>query len=262
LKTLQSRLKNAPEGSYTKRLFEDPQLLKAKLLEEAEELTQAITREEIVAEAADVLYFALVACTKAGISLKDIGDVLDQRAKKVSRRPGNAKPAYLEKLDAKEKLLKEEEEKAAKELQLLQEKEREAKDSRKEEPHEMTRLRRIGLAEIPDLRREPVDAETRKIAEEIVGDIRNKGEAAFLAHAIRLGDLKKPEKEGEKPEFIVTKEEMRKAYQALDVEDRIVLDHTANRIRAFARAQRTCLQGLRVSVTPPSCPPPQFVDIF
>ena len=149
-------------------------------------------------------------------------------------------------------------------MQLLHEKEREAKekDSRKEEPHEMTRLRRISLAEIPDLRREPVDAETRKIAEEIVGDIRDKGEAAFLAHAIRLGDLKKPEKEGEKPEFIVTKEEMRKAYQALDVEDRIVLDHTANRIRAFARAQRTCLQGLRVSVTPPPSPPPNFVDYF
>ena len=34
MRTLASRKQSAPEGSYTKRLFDDPTLLKAKLLEE------------------------------------------------------------------------------------------------------------------------------------------------------------------------------------------------------------------------------------
>lgn len=244
MNTLQSRLQNAPEGSYTKKLFEDPKLLKAKILEEAEELTQATTKEEIASEAADVIYFALVACAKAGLSLRDIGDVLDQRALRVSRRPGHAKPAFVEKLEAKEKKLQEERERKA------LERDREAKEREKDNRQytHQTQLRRMAVSELPDLRREAVDAETRKIAEQILGDIRDKGEEAFLAHAIRLGDLKKPEKEGEKPEYIMTKEDMRKAYQSLDPEDRRVLEGTAERIRFFARAQRTSLQALCVPV--------------
>ncbi|KAG0672924.1 trifunctional histidinol dehydrogenase [Kluyveromyces marxianus] len=40
-KLLQDRLVNAPEGSYTKRLFNDRDLLDAKIKEEAEEVTEA-----------------------------------------------------------------------------------------------------------------------------------------------------------------------------------------------------------------------------
>ena len=38
--TLRARRASAPEGSYTKRLFEDPVLLRRKLLEEANELAE------------------------------------------------------------------------------------------------------------------------------------------------------------------------------------------------------------------------------
>lgn len=38
MRTLAARRKAAPEGSYTKRLFDDPVLLKAKLLEEVQNL--------------------------------------------------------------------------------------------------------------------------------------------------------------------------------------------------------------------------------
>jgi phosphoribosyl-ATP pyrophosphohydrolase len=90
-RVLQSRLDAAPSGSYTRRLFEDAGLLGKKLIEEARELAEATTRDEVVWEAADVMYFALVAATRAGVSLRDIEDELDRRALKVTRRRGDAK---------------------------------------------------------------------------------------------------------------------------------------------------------------------------
>jgi phosphoribosyl-ATP pyrophosphohydrolase/phosphoribosyl-AMP cyclohydrolase len=91
MRCLQQRLADAPIGSYTRRLFDDPHLLKSKMLEEAGELNAASSRDEVTAEAADVLYFAMVHMAKNGISLDAVADVLDRRSLKVTRRPGNAK---------------------------------------------------------------------------------------------------------------------------------------------------------------------------
>jgi phosphoribosyl-ATP pyrophosphohydrolase/phosphoribosyl-AMP cyclohydrolase/histidinol dehydrogenase len=79
------------QGSYTKRLFDDPDLLRRKLLEEVQELVEAEEPDHIAAEAADVLYFTLTRCVAAGVGLSDIERHLDQRTLKVTRRPGNAK---------------------------------------------------------------------------------------------------------------------------------------------------------------------------
>ncbi|KAJ2998674.1 trifunctional histidinol dehydrogenase [Globomyces sp. JEL0801] len=92
-RTLINRLENAPEKSYTKRLFEDKTLLHSKITEEAEELCTAKSQDEVAWEAADLLYFALVKCVSEGVSLADIEKHLDKRSKKITRRPGNAKPA-------------------------------------------------------------------------------------------------------------------------------------------------------------------------
>lgn len=64
--TLKSRKQSAPPGSYTDRLYNDSKLLHAKIREEAEELCEAESKEEIAWEAADVLYFTFVKCAKAG----------------------------------------------------------------------------------------------------------------------------------------------------------------------------------------------------
>lgn len=85
----------APAGSYTKRLFDDHELLRNKLLEEAQELGEATEKDHVAAETADLLYFALVACVKAGVSLSDVEAHLDRRALKVRRRQGDAKPARI-----------------------------------------------------------------------------------------------------------------------------------------------------------------------
>ncbi|KAF9009001.1 histidinol dehydrogenase-domain-containing protein [Cyathus striatus] len=92
--TLRLRFESAPEGSYTKRLFSDPELLRSKIMEEADELCCATTKDDIAFEAADLLYFALTKCTAAGVAFADIEHSLDQKARKVTRRPGNAKPQW------------------------------------------------------------------------------------------------------------------------------------------------------------------------
>jgi phosphoribosyl-ATP pyrophosphohydrolase / phosphoribosyl-AMP cyclohydrolase / histidinol dehydrogenase len=95
--TLKSRLESAPEGSYTERLFNDPDLLRSKVMEEADELCGAETKEQVAFEAADLFYFALTRCIAAGVSLVDIERNLDAKARKVSRRPGNAKARWSSK---------------------------------------------------------------------------------------------------------------------------------------------------------------------
>ena len=94
-RTLKSRLADAPAGSYTRKLFDDPSLLAAKIREEADELIAAKGAEEASAEAADLVYFALAKAAAEGASLASIEEVLDRRSLKVSRRPGLAKPAYV-----------------------------------------------------------------------------------------------------------------------------------------------------------------------
>lgn len=84
--TLRARLAAPPEGSYTAKLVADPALLAAKLREEADELAQATTREEVVWEAADLFYFALVKLAAAGVDLAEVERHLDRRARKVTRR--------------------------------------------------------------------------------------------------------------------------------------------------------------------------------
>ena len=93
-KTLQSRKDSAPEGSYTARLFNDSQLLRAKIIEEATELCDATTKEHIAFEAADLFYFAMTKCVAAGVSLEDVERNLDAKSIKVKRRQGDAKPAF------------------------------------------------------------------------------------------------------------------------------------------------------------------------
>lgn len=94
-RTVTERQTNAPEGSYTARLFGEPGLLPGKLREELDELLEAATPEAVAWEAADLLYFLAVRAVQGGASLERIESELRNRELKVSRRPGNLKPAAL-----------------------------------------------------------------------------------------------------------------------------------------------------------------------
>lgn len=99
---LKERLANAPEKSYTRRLFSDPDLLTAKIKEEAEELTEAESKSELAWEAADLFYFAMTKLVANGVSLSDVETNLNKKHLKITRRKGDAKPKFLETTKASE----------------------------------------------------------------------------------------------------------------------------------------------------------------
>lgn len=84
-------MKNAPSDSYTQKLFNDPTLLNAKLVEEARELTETLDAQSTVHEACDVIFFALTKCAKFGITLTDLEREFDRRSLQIVRRGGFAK---------------------------------------------------------------------------------------------------------------------------------------------------------------------------
>jgi len=86
---LADRVANPVAGSYTDRLVRDPALLAAKLAEEAGELAEASGAADVAWEAADVLYFCLVALAARGVPLEAAIRELDRRALTVRRRDGS-----------------------------------------------------------------------------------------------------------------------------------------------------------------------------
>jgi phosphoribosyl-ATP pyrophosphohydrolase/phosphoribosyl-AMP cyclohydrolase len=76
---IDGRFRNPTPGSYTATL--DDELVREKVREEADELCTAGTREEIVWEAADLLYFATALITRAGVTVQEVLDELDRRHK-------------------------------------------------------------------------------------------------------------------------------------------------------------------------------------
>ena len=85
------RKQNAVRNSYTRRLFDDPSLLAAKIREEAEELCYAKHSSELIHEAADVLYFTMVRLVEAGVPWHAIESELDRRSWLIQRRGGARK---------------------------------------------------------------------------------------------------------------------------------------------------------------------------
>ena len=95
VRRLTKRKVEAPPGSYTARLLHDGDLLRAKLCEEAEELSRAVEPDHVAAEAADLLYFIGVALARGGVSLGQVSDQLARRSLRVTRRAGDAKPGAV-----------------------------------------------------------------------------------------------------------------------------------------------------------------------
>ncbi len=83
------RINDSDEGSFTRKLANNAKMLETKLLEEAQELSEASQlndKHEIAWEAADVLYFSLVAMLKNGVTLDRVFQELARRMNRVVRR--------------------------------------------------------------------------------------------------------------------------------------------------------------------------------
>jgi phosphoribosyl-ATP pyrophosphohydrolase len=86
-RVIAARRAGGDPGSGTVRLLTRPGLLEAKLGEEAAELARAATRDDVVHEAADVLYLVLAAIARVGATLADVESELGRRRLAVTRRP-------------------------------------------------------------------------------------------------------------------------------------------------------------------------------
>lgn len=89
MERLLSRINESDEKSFTRKLANDAAMLEAKLLEESKELSDASQQHdklEVAWEAADVLYFSLVAMLKNGVTLDQVHQELARRMNRVVRR--------------------------------------------------------------------------------------------------------------------------------------------------------------------------------
>lgn len=79
-RTIQMRHRTLPEGSYTTHLFQKgEEKIRKKTGEEAIELVLARTDQELLSEAADLVYHLMVLLEVRGLSLAQVVEVLAQR---------------------------------------------------------------------------------------------------------------------------------------------------------------------------------------
>ena len=83
LVTLARERKSSPvEGSYTNKLLEDKSLAKEKVLEEINELIEAVEQDtNKTHEAADILYHLIMYFEKSGIKIEEVMEELKSRKK-------------------------------------------------------------------------------------------------------------------------------------------------------------------------------------
>jgi phosphoribosyl-ATP pyrophosphohydrolase/phosphoribosyl-AMP cyclohydrolase len=74
------RFSSPRPGSYTATLTAER--VREKIMEEAEELTEAESRDDVIWECADLLYFVNVLMHREGVSWQDVNNELDRRHKK------------------------------------------------------------------------------------------------------------------------------------------------------------------------------------
>ena len=209
-RTLRQR-RSAPEvGSYTQRLWADDALLSSKLGEEAGELAAAHDRDDVIGEAADLQYFAMVKLAGAGVAMADVAAELDRRSRTIVRRPGNAKLATI------------------------------AVPSPVREP--FAGMQRVTPTTLPVRIPSAIDEATLGSAREIVDAVRRGGREALLEYARRFDGW------DENTPWRFGRDELAMARANLDPASRALLERIAERIRAFATAQRAALADVELGV--------------
>ena len=82
IKLARERKSSPIEGSYTNKLLTDKSLSKAKVLEEVDELIEAVEKNSNkIHEAADVFYHLIMFLEKSGIKIEDVMEELIKRKK-------------------------------------------------------------------------------------------------------------------------------------------------------------------------------------
>ncbi|GCB26144.1 histidine biosynthesis trifunctional protein [Aspergillus awamori] len=235
-KTLQARKADAPAGSYTARLFNEPKLTQAKIMEEADELCRANTKEEIAFEAADLLYFALTRCVAAGVSLEDVERNLDLKSLKVKRRKGDAKGPWAVKAGLAESKPAAEPAKPAEPAPKV------------DEPMQMTRVVTASTPEnvVQDYLKRPSQKSNDAIValvRPIIDDVRKNGDAGVLKYTHKFEkatSLTSPVLSAPFPPELMK----------LSPETQEAIDISISNIAKFHSAQKDSNEGLKVETMP------------
>ncbi len=78
---IEKRIKTKSKDSYSYKLYKNPDLLKKKILEEANELIRTKNKKQVIWETSDLLYFILVFLVKREVKLNKIEKKLKERNK-------------------------------------------------------------------------------------------------------------------------------------------------------------------------------------
>ncbi len=103
-------------------------------------------------------------------------------------------------------------------------------------------LRRLSPGDVGKLKREPVSPKTLAEAGKIVDAVREGGETALREYAEKFGEI------APDAPLVIARQELEKALAGIDQPTRRVLERTAQRIRAFAQAQRRTAQNVATKI--------------
>lgn len=103
------------------------------------------------------------------------------------------------------------------------------------------KLRRVTVAEVSRLRKDPVDAETAATVARIVSEVREGGLTALTRIGRALGDI-------QDDRLYYGKEDLDAALAALPVKDARLLERVAGRIHAYALAQKASLTDMELAI--------------
>lgn len=101
------------------------------------------------------------------------------------------------------------------------------------------RLRILSRAEIPDWVGSTLDEETERVVARIVSDVRDHGEEGLRRRAVEFGDIP-----AQNAPLLVDRAGLEAAALALEGDSLGLLERVAERVRAFARAQRAALSDV------------------
>mmetsp|Transcript_31252 Transcript_31252/g.72880 ORF Transcript_31252/g.72880 Transcript_31252/m.72880 type:complete len:427 (-) Transcript_31252:59-1339(-) len=111
------------------------------------------------------------------------------------------------------------------------------------QPDEVPTLKTIRPEEVEDQDFEPVDPSAHKQALEIITSVKAGREEALLKYAWKFGELPSDSRT-----FVLGKQELKQAFDALPAEKQQLLQRTAERIRVFAKAQRESVQPTEIAI--------------
>lgn len=89
-------------------------------------------------------------------------------------------------------------------------------------------LRRLAAADIPVIRRDPVDPQARDVAGPIVEAVKERGMAAVREYAEKFGEVAPGD------DLIIGRERLEQAWNSLDTPTQKTLVRTVHRVRRFA----------------------------